>query len=308
MDNAIVFGSHQHLLGVLRRVAPESDQNDVAVIMVTPGMLHHAGPFRLHVDLAERFAERGIASLRFDLSGIGESFGVGTGGRSIDRAANEIRQAIDWLVEHTAARRVILFGLCSGADDSIHAALSDDRVAGVLAMDGCGFPTPAFYKYRFRKHVLPRLIRPRKWVSLLMRTFRIGQATGGTLSPGIDVREFPDRDEQVRQLQQLSDRGVRMHFAYTGGIGDYYNHAEQFGEMFPELIHDTNVTSRFFGSMDHVAMLLEDRRELVCHLCDQADQMLVAMQASKPETPASLPAMFPSGMFGLVPTSPPVTR
>lgn len=294
MDKAIVFGSHDHLMGVLRTVALEqAAASNVAVVMVTPGMLHHAGPYRLHVDLANELSSHGIASLRFDLSGIGESLGIGTGGRSIDRAAAEIRQAIDWLVANTPIERVILFGLCSGADDSVHAALSDDRVVGVLAMDGCGYPTPAFHWHRWRRHVLPRLLRPGKWVSLGKRLFKSASPIANSLSPGTDVREFPDRDEQVRQLQQLACRGVRLHFTYTGGIADYYNHAGQFAAMFPELVGDERVTNRFFASMDHVAILHEDRRELIDDLCQQATK-IAAMLTPPPASPpiATLPNLM----------------
>ncbi len=292
MDNAIVFGSHDHLLGVLRTVAPENDLQCIAAVMVTPGMLHHAGPFRLHVDMAERLASHGMPSLRFDLSGIGESLGVGTGGRSIDRAAREIRQAIDILVERTRTRKVILFGLCSGADDSIHAALSDERVAGVLAMDGCGYKTRGYHQHRWHKHVLPRLLQPQKWASLLHRTLLNGDKAAGTLMPGNDIREFPDRDTQVEQLQRLSARGVRLHFAYTGGVADYYNHAGQFAEMFPELVHNDHVSSHYFGSMDHVALLSEDRRELVDHLADRATSMAQAIEAmSATDSPTLMPVI-----------------
>lgn len=278
MDKAIVFGSYDHLMGVLRTVAPEqSIASDVAVVMVTPGMLHHAGPYRLHVDLANELSSHGIASLRFDLSGIGESLGIGTGGRSIDRAAAEIHQAIDWLVANTSIERVILFGLCSGADDSVHAALADERVVGVLAVDGCGYPTPAFRWHRWRRHVLPRLLRPSKWVSLGKRLFKSTSPIANSLSPGTDVREFSGRDEQVRQLQQLSSRDVRLHFIYTGGIADYYNHDGQFAAMFPELVGDNRITNRFFASMDHVAILHEDRRELIDDLCRQAIRIAAAV-------------------------------
>lgn len=288
MDKAIVFGSHDHLMGVLQSVAPEhSVAGDVAVVMVTPGMLHHAGPYRLHVELANELNRHGIASLRFDLSGIGESFGIGMGGRSIDRAASEIRQAVDWLVANTTATRVILFGLCSGADDSVHAALSDDRVVGVLAMDGCGYPTPAFRWHRWRQHVLPRLMRPSKWLSLGKRLVKSQSPITNSLTPGTDVREFPGRDEQVRQLQLLSSRGVYLRFVYTGGIADYYNHDGQFAAMFPELVGDERVTHHFFASMDHVAILQQDRRELIDDLCQHATKIAAATASTATSTAAS---------------------
>ncbi len=266
--NAIVFGNYNHLLGVWQPSVQQT-QTDTAVIFVTAGMLHHVGPFRLHVDLARSLARHGIASLRFDISGIGESFGVGVGGRSIDRAADEISQAIDWIEQNTKIEKVILFGLCSGADDSLHAAVRDDRVVGVVPMDGCGYRTPAYYWHRFAGHHLQRMLRPSKWVDVIRRITGIRKKVPRSLQQGDDIREFPSRTEAVAQLANLADRQTRLHFIYTGGVGMYYSYANQFDHMFPELRGRHEVSSCFHPAMDHVAYLCEDRAELVQHVVDQ---------------------------------------
>ncbi|TWU48323.1 serine aminopeptidase domain-containing protein [Rubripirellula reticaptiva] len=274
-QQAIVFGKYEHLLGVWKNADAES-MSGVAVVMVTPGMLHHSGPFRLHVDLANELSTIGIPSLRFDLSGIGESLGVGVTGRSIDRAANEIAQAIDWILKHTKSRQVVLFGLCSGADDSVHAALSDERVVGVIAMDGCGYRTPGFHVHRFIGHTLPRILRPSKWMKLVKRIGVDDNEISSSLQPGTDVREFPSRDQSVQELKQLARRKVQMHFVYTGGVGEYFNYAGQFTEMFPELAGEPYVSSHYFAAMDHVAILAEDRAVLVNHIVNRVQSIAVA--------------------------------
>ncbi len=60
----------------------------------------------------------GLASFRFDLSGIGESLPIGASGCSLERATTEIRQALDWLETQHGFKQFALFGLCSGADDA----------------------------------------------------------------------------------------------------------------------------------------------------------------------------------------------
>ena len=283
IDQAIVFGRHQNLVGTV--TAPENrftgDHADVAAIFLTPGMLHHAGPFRLHVALARDLASDGICSLRFDLSGIGESLGVGTAGRSIDRAANEAQQAMDHMSDELGIDKFVLFGLCSGADDSVHAALNDDRIVGVVAMDGCGYRTSRYHWNRLTKHYLPRVISPAKWVSWLLRQSTPDSAPK-TLQMGADIREFPPLAQATSEFRQLVDRGVRFHFAYTGGITEYYNYEQQFFDMFSDVDWRGQATTSYFSQMDHVGMLCEDRERLVADIND-AIRRIVAIQGGRLE-------------------------
>ncbi len=267
MSEAITFGKYDHLLGVWQDSAKERRAR-TAVIMVTAGMLHHAGPFRLHVDLADELAEASIPSLRFDLSGIGESLGVGIRGRSIDRAAQEIGQAIDWIGQRSGIAQVILFGVCSGADDSLHAAVGDSRVVGVVALDGCGYRTTAYHWHRLIRRQIPRILRLSKWRQWLRRRLGLETPVPASLAMGADIREFPPQEQAALELQSLADRGVRLHFIYTGGVDEYYNHADQFATMFPALKHNAHVSSVYFPAMDHVAFLVQDRAALVGHIAE----------------------------------------
>ncbi len=265
MDQAVVFGDYEHLVGVFDK--PSScTVPDTAVMMITPGMLHHAGPFRLHVDLARSLSRQAIASLRFDLSGIGESLGVGASGQSLQRAASEIRQAIDYLEREHAINQVIVFGLCSGADDALFATTLDDRIVGLISLDGLGYRTPRYYWHRLINHYAARMVRPRELKRIAHRILDRGESVPRSLPVGSDVREYPVRNLATEQLSMLADRGVRMHFIYTGGVADYYNHAEQFFHMFPSLVDRAGISTRFFESMDHTAFLCEDREQLVDHI------------------------------------------
>lgn len=286
MEHAIQFGEYQHLSGIFNdgqvsREAPDASQRDTAVIMVTPGMLSHAGPFRLHVDLARSLAAADVPSFRFDLSGIGESFGIGHSGPSLDRAVQEIQTAINWLGEHQGIRNVILFGLCSGADDGLAAAVVDPRIVGLVAMDGCGYRTPGYQWHRLIGHYVPRLLSLRKWQNMIRKRLHPVSSTPASLQPGNDVREFPDRDEAAIQITHLADQGTQFHFLYTGGVADYYNHAGQFNVMFPELAGSANVSHVYWPSMDHVAYLCEDRKVLVDHVTNQVKRMLRGISSER---------------------------
>ncbi|KLU05909.1 hypothetical protein RISK_001760 [Rhodopirellula islandica] len=281
-EQAVVFGSHQHLVGVFHPTSRPVAQK-TAAIFITPGMLHSAGPFRLHVDLASTLGSRGVASLRFDLSGIGESLPVGAAGRSLDRASAEISQAIDWLQEQHSIQQVILFGLCSGADDSLHAAQQDPRVCGIVAMDACGYPTARFRWNRVFQHYLPRLASIHAWERLtrrvlnktrltrwLLRVFPKSTAPEySTMPMGTDLREYPSREIAKQEFQRLVDQGCRLHLIYTGGVSDTYNYAEQFFDMLRGVRWKNLATVDHFPQMDHVAILCEDRQKIVDRVAER---------------------------------------
>jgi pimeloyl-ACP methyl ester carboxylesterase len=273
-ETAVVFGEYSHLIGICTRPerSTRADVNDAsqgfAVVMVTAGMLPSSGPFRLHMSLAQSLSAEGIASLRFDLSGIGESLAVGGGGSSLERAAKEISAAIDYLHEELGIERVALFGLCSGADDALYAALQDHRIMGVFSIDGCGYRTRGYYWHRLLRNYLPKLTSIRAWQDRILRFTGDHHLVPESLQLANDIREFPDRETAAGQLMQLVQRGVALHFHYTGGVGDYYNHARQFKDMFADTALARSglikkISTSFTPETDHVAFLTEHREELV---------------------------------------------
>jgi pimeloyl-ACP methyl ester carboxylesterase len=285
-ENAIVFGDDANLVGV--HCVPKDDDFDTrfAVLLITPGMLPSSGPFRMHRLIANRLAGAGIQSLRFDLSGIGESLAVGAQGSSLDRAANEIRAAINYLSAEHGVKKVALFGLCSGADDALYAALKDDRIVGLFSVDGLGYRTTLFHLHRIVKNHLPKLMSGRAWKSRWNRLMKKQSSIPDSLRPGFDIREFPDRETAVEQLSLLVNRGVKLHFHYTGGVGDYYNHAAQFKRMFAgtKLAHEGSlqqISTSFHPKSDHVSFLIEHRELVVQMATDWFSQVKTATLPSE---------------------------
>ena len=242
MDQPLVFGKFDHLVGIENIV---KNDNSIAMIMMTPGMLHNTGPFRMHVDIAQSLEQHGISSLRFDLSGIGESLGIGASGKSIDRAASEAIEAMDYLMQTHNIQQFILFGLCSGADDSIHTALKDKRVKGVITLDGAAYKTPKFM-IKEALFMARKMLDVNKWINKL-RHFTGNDIAPPSLAMGTDIREFPATAEQAcLELQQLVDNDVQLHFIYTGGT-DYYNYARQFYDMLPQMKWRGTESTRYFS-------------------------------------------------------------
>ncbi|HEU4534994.1 MAG TPA: hypothetical protein VFS00_12795, partial [Polyangiaceae bacterium] len=71
-EKAHAFGEGGVLFGIV--CAPTQPRpGRPAVVLLNAGLVHRAGPFRLHVDLARRLAARGFVTLRLDQSALGDS-------------------------------------------------------------------------------------------------------------------------------------------------------------------------------------------------------------------------------------------
>ncbi|CAM2138356.1 Alpha/beta hydrolase [Pararobbsia alpina] len=108
------------------------------VVIVNTGANVHTGDGRLAVVFARRLAAQGVASVRLDISGIGETPSSGWVDSKSPlysaRAIGDVCQATAWL----AARgypSIALFGVCSGAYLSLHAAAMSPHVDGVVAVN-----------------------------------------------------------------------------------------------------------------------------------------------------------------------------
>lgn len=260
MEKMEVFGNHEHLVGWYFQ--PEKIRTQrVAVVMLTAGMLHHIGPMRLHVQLGRHLADAGLSSLRFNLSGIGESLAVGYHGSSCQRAGAELKQALDWLQNTHGFEKFVLFGLCSGADDALNASLAEPRIVGLSLMDGCAFRTPRFHLHRARLKHLPKMGSTRKLLEFGRRAMSLDSVQEVKTMPlGEDIREHGDRTTCHKQIVELLRRRVRMQWIYTGGAIDYYSYAAQFDDMFPNLPNRENIQIHHLPQIDHLATLTEDRK------------------------------------------------
>lgn len=260
MEKPIVFGEAENLFGIVN--LPDGNHAPTAVIMLTAGMLHHVGSFRFHVLLARELEKAGILSLRFDLSGIGESLATGMAGDSLARAARETGYAIDWLSAEHDIDNVILFGLCSGADDAWHVARQDERVKGLAMIDGLGYSTKLHQKLVWMDKAR-KFSSPSYWNAKIRRKHGELHIVASGLPEGNDIREFPNRDTAADDLKGFITRGIHILACYTSGAKDYYNYPEQFAEMFHDVSLPATVKHCFYKHMDHVALLKEDRRELL---------------------------------------------
>jgi len=131
----------------------------------------------------------------------------------------------------------ILVGLCSGAHDTARKALEDERVIGLVNMDGVGYRTPRFYVNHLFMHLLRRVAQPHRWRRLLdryrMRSRQRASGDHSTISILSTANAYTDwsLETAAQNLEKLAARGVKMQFIYTGGVSGFYNYRHQFDEQ-----------------------------------------------------------------------------
>ena len=291
-EESISFGSG--LQGIYIRAGGSSVNAEPSpvFVLINAGFLHSIGPNRLYTDLCRRLAVYGFDSLRFDLPGIGNSLeadsaytnsvaeGVARQESSSEVVTKSINEALSILSEESPARKFVLCGLCSGADDALEFARHDDRVAGIVAIDSAGFRTPGFYLYHFLQHYPRRLLSLSKWQAALRAVLDrsadkkiadsdpIANANDGYRKIS-EAREFRDRLTDIISRNsgnggQADENGkCEMLFVYTGGVAHYYNHEEQFNSMIKDIEVGEQLRVNYYPDSDHLLLVSAHREALI---------------------------------------------
>lgn len=251
-ERATRFGPDERLAGILTEPSGSARRG---CVLVSAGLMPKAGPYRLYTELARRLAEEGIVSLRFDLGGIGESTPDAAGLPLRERTELEVRAAIDQLYAEFELEGVTLAGLCSGAEDSLRSADLDLRVSRVVMIDPFAYRAPGW----FWRHALHRLGR---------RTLRALGIHAPLAAPGAEHARvvqyhYMEQPEAAAILARLIERGTELHFIYTAGVRESFNHPSELAAAFPGLDFRDRVRVDFLAQLDHTQLLAADRRTVV---------------------------------------------
>ena len=114
--------------------APNDRKAKSLVLLLNTGANYHIGSGRSFVDCARSLAAKGVASLRMDSLGIGDSDPVEQGARSVlyrEARHADVFRALDWACE-SGFSDFYLAGVCSGATQAFLCAVKDSRIKGVV--------------------------------------------------------------------------------------------------------------------------------------------------------------------------------
>jgi pimeloyl-ACP methyl ester carboxylesterase len=272
-ERARWFGPDDGLFGIVTPAAAGVPTRGVGLVLMNPGTLHRVGGARLNVRLARAAAAAGVPAIRFDFSGLGDSEVRREPAPYVESMVADLRAAMALLADETGVSRFALVGHCTGAAMSYEAALVDDRIVGIVQLEGFAYRTAGYRRHRWRR----LLARRSTWLAIARGEKRIlpfaarvarrlvGATADAERSGARDAESveearrrirgladlLPARDEMRGGLARLVARGVHMLHVYAGGDDHYYSYRTQFLDAFPGLDFEGLLELEHLPEADH---------------------------------------------------------
>jgi alpha-beta hydrolase superfamily lysophospholipase len=280
VETPLLFGESKRLFGVLCR--PARGTPDTVVIIANGGRDPHYGAARHAVYFARRLALAGIASLRMDFAGLGDSLGPPGQENVLSHMfalsrTGDFSAALD-VLEGMGYHRFGAQGLCAGAYHSFHAALADPRLTMLMLINMPLFTVPevgALDYLSFREmgpaSFLRKLVRLSSWISLVRRRKELGailRVQAGRLHAqaitrfrhlGAALGVVDDPTFAERALADLCTRGVRTLFLFSRDEGDIDAFKQEFGNPEKALRRYPGATWHIVRELDHDLTLFDGR-------------------------------------------------
>lgn len=174
-EQVVSFGRHGRLVGV-RTVS--SGSGGPVMVLANSGVVHRVGANRISVHIARRITAEGIDTLRFDMSGLGDSAERDDHLGWEASASLELMEAVDLMTAARPGADVLLYGNCGGAAKSVWTAMRDERITGLVLTNPPPHPAEA------------------------------ESDSGAAEQAGVRI---------AADLEALFDRGVRAAFVYADG-------------------------------------------------------------------------------------------
>ena len=259
-EQVFTYGEHQHGLGIVSE--PEDTQSCPIIVMLNAGLSHRAEPYRLNVLLGRRLAELGYIALRVDLSGKGDS-------PARENLTNRESVALDWSFIKKALQRlygtrpILIFGLCSGADNGIKICAQDPAVKGLILLDPVSRQDSHFSK----RDLYRKLTNSNKWLNIhkilgrrLARQKAKDDIDGGST---IKLRDEPNATDMDQCFDGLLKKNGRVLAVFTSQALYHYNNQGQFAAAMGIPGLEQIVEEVFWPNAKHVYPIEWHRNQLI---------------------------------------------
>ena len=266
-DQAVTLGRRSTMVGIVTQPVNHVPGELPAFVILNTGLIHRIGHHRMFVTLARRLAAAGHQVLRFDLSGIGDSESRGEALSPLESTLADIGEAIEWIAKTGGARRVILLGLCSGADHALVYGRSDPRVVGLVLLDPSIPPTRQYHV----RYVAGHLVRARSWLDLFCGRGRFWNTmrrwAGDQSDELLERHRLRLGDPEIRTFlekayQDAMGLGIQCLAVFTSGFPHQHNYRRQLLDAFPRVRFAGQLRLEYFHRSDHVFTLEAERARL----------------------------------------------
>jgi hypothetical protein len=261
-------------------------------LLTNSGVISRVGPHRINVRIARWLATRGVASIRFDLSGLGDSRRAPGSRPQLEQWSADTASVMDWAAQHIGSDAFFMVGLCSGAEVALRSALADSRLRGVLLWDMYAYPTA-----RSRRRAFAFRLRRAGPIGIARGLLtRAGRLLGVAPPPPVgEARQLavlephrrPPIEQHAADLQSLVERGTRVLVMFCGGEPVWYNYPGQFHEAmarFPVVVRD--VGCECLMSSNHLLTQRASRDAFMASLQRWLDGAVLPGLAPAPASPS----------------------
>jgi pimeloyl-ACP methyl ester carboxylesterase len=263
IERAIQFGDGGRVFGVLTEPPNKSakpGQSPVFVIL-SAGLLHRVGPSRMHVTLARELAQLGFPVVRVDLSGKGDS-PAREGLTNQESVGADFADIVAGIGSIFPSAKLVLVGMCSGADNAIRLSILESSVIGMVLLDAV-CPSDSMFKIRSMK----KYLEPFRYLRRLRNVFGEGARTvERAVDADIDrlqFRDLPTFAQTQDSFRALLSRNGAVLAIFTQSCLKYYNKQGQLGKVLVVEDYDLVAEERFWPEVEHTWQLSIHRRRLI---------------------------------------------
>ncbi|MCD7962096.1 MAG: alpha/beta fold hydrolase [Rikenellaceae bacterium] len=293
-ETIVCFGDNGGLTGIITRPANETLCKDFCIILLNPGIIHKIGVNGLNVKIARKAGCSGYTCFRFDFSGLGDSVSSRFVNDPDKQKLMEVRLAMDIVQKKTGISKFILKGICFGSEIAFKYALADNRVTGLILIDGIyqdrtkiepvlkdayRSQTLRYYKknkFNFDrwlklitgKSELMRRIKMKDVFSLFTEKFRTVKSSNNISSP-----ERPDITDSVNQWMRLLENSTKILLIFCeGGLFiDVFNLTV--ARPLNSLPNKNQITFNYMKNVDHTFTPIWSQHKLISTIMDWLDNV-----------------------------------
>jgi alpha-beta hydrolase superfamily lysophospholipase len=284
-ETAAFLDEQRILFGIVSEpIEPRAAVREV-VVLLNSGTIHHVGPSRLYVAIARRCAARGMAALRIDLSGVGDSAvrrGEAENAPYSEGARIDVPAAVNFAQQRFPGAKVHLVGLCSGAYHALKAAAAGGAFRSIVVVNPLTFfwkPGMSLEYADFQ--VTSESIRYARsattlasWLKLLRGNVdlraaatvfwkRLNAIAKNSLRDLARRIGIEPRDDLATELLRIARQQTDMYFVFSASDPGHAMLCEQAGSIVPRLARREQLRISVVQGADHTFTAHWNRDQLI---------------------------------------------